>query len=1074
FFVGVKNTRLQPGELAIAIELPAASCGLRSAFDKIKRVQGHDLALVNAAVSYDPEGKVLRAVIGSCGVTPLPMPDLSAIDPNQNVEEVAERLAKLAVERISPISDVRASAEYRRDMAALLCKRLVRRVLHARYPISLTINGERYDLEVPAERTLLTLLKDDLEIHSPKLGCGIGECGVCTIIVNGEAVNACMTLAVEADGATIQTAEGETELGKLSTLQQAFIDHGAVQCGFCTPGMINSARALLEKTPHPTREEIVEAIAGNYCRCTGYDAIIAAIEAVAKGEYVAKPALQAPYVGKAQNRLDGVDKVTGTATFVHDMVVPRMLIARMLTSPHASARIVRVDTSKAAALEGVKAVLTGADLEGVNKLGLYMQDKEILARDRVRYQGEPVAAVAAETLAQAQAAVAAIEVEYELLEPVLDVHQALRQDAPQVHPNLADYSWMDGVFFPSPGKNIAHHQKIRKGDMQAGFAAAHKTYEHSFENPPVQHVPMETHTAIVTAKPGGEVEIISSAQSPFAVQQIFCHTFNMPHHQVRVRVPYVGGGFGGKAGIHLEPLIYLLSRAAKGRPVKLTATREEEFNTLPSRQGLSSRIKTGVKADGTITALQVTYLWDAGAYADYGVNIGRAAAYAGAGPYVVPNCHIDSEVVYTNKVFGTAYRGFGHLEVLWGIERNLDLIAHDLGIDGLELRKKNLLHVGETTITGEVFTAGHGKPEECLRLVAEAIDYEPQVRPPAPLAPQSGKVRAKGLAMLHKAPAMPTYTSCSVILKFTGDGSVTLLVSGVDYGQGTYTMLAQVAADELGISVEKVRVPWDSDTDFTPYDWQTVASRFAVMGGNATIAAAQDALRQIKEVAAQALHAPVELIDHGDEQVWVRGRREETTIPYSKIILGYAYDDGSAIGGPVIGRGRYIAQGLTNLDPQTGQGRPALNWTYGAHAVEIEVDTDTGEIRVVQIASAFDVGKVLNEQQCRAQVIGGVVQGLGSALFEKFVFDGGRLINNSFVDYKLPTAKDLPMKMQQLFVETPHPQGPYGARGVAEHPMISVPSAIGNALANATGVELHELPLDAERVYLALKYDKQL
>lgn len=944
---------------------------------------------------------------------------------------------------------------------------------HKLYNITLTVNGETTELEVPANRTLLSLLKDDLHVDGPKLGCGIGECGACTIIMNGQPVNACLVLAAEADGACIVTAEGDVQDGQLSDLQQAFIDHGAVQCGFCTPGMISSARALLNENPSPTKGEIVEAIAGNYCRCTGYEAIIESVQAVAAaGPEGYKPKARQvapPYVGGETARIDGVDKVTGTAAFVHDMVVPRMLHARMLTSPHASARIKGIDTTKALAMPGVRAIVTGQDVRSYNKLGLYMQDKDILAIDEVRYQGEPVAGVAAETAEQALNAMRAIEVDYELLEPVLDVEQALEANAPRVHPKLESYSWMEGVFFPQPGENIAHHQKIRKGDMDAGFAAADKIYEHAFQNPPVQHVPMETHTSIVTAKPGGEVDIISSAQSPFAVRQIFCHTFELPMTQVRVRVPYVGGGFGGKAGIHLEPLTYLLSKAAKGRPVKMIASREEEFHTLPSRQGLKSRIKTGVKKDGTLTALEITYLWDAGAYADYGVNIGRAAAYAGAGPYVVPNCKLDSKVIYTNKVFGTAYRGFGHLEVLWGIERNLDLIAKDLGLDPLEIRQKNLLRVGETTITGEHFTEGHGRPEECLRLVAEAIDWQAPKQPDKPVGPHSGKVRAKGIAMLHKAPAMPTYTSCAATIKFNGDATATVQISGVDYGQGTYTAMAQIAADELGIPVESVKVPWDTDTDYTPYDWQTVASRFAVMGGNAVIAAARDAIEQVKEVAGQALGAPAELMEHGDGHVWVRGRREETALPYQKVVLGYVYPDGRAIGGPIIGRGRYIASGLTNLNPETGQGRPALNWTYGAHAVEIEIDTDTGAIHVIKIASAFDVGKVLNAQQCKTQVVGGVIQGLGSAVSEKFVFDAeGRMKNASFVDYKLMSSKDLPDEMQQFFVETPHPQGPYGARGVAEHPMISVPSAIGNALAHATGVELFALPLDPERVYLAL------
>ncbi len=935
------------------------------------------------------------------------------------------------------------------------------------YPITLTINGEKTALEVPAGRTLLELLKGELHQPSVKGGCGIGECGLCTVILDGLPVNACLVMAAEVDGAVIETAEGAMqELGVMSDLQRAFVDFGAVQCGFCTPGMLNSARALLQRTPRPTREQIVEALAGNYCRCTGYEPLVDAVEAVARGGYTAAAPLASPYVGGAANRVDAAAKVTGSATFVHDMVLPGMLHARILTSPHASARIRAIDTSKARRMPGVRAVLTGADLP--YKVGLYMEDKDILARGVVRHQGEAVAAVAADTVAQASAACAAIEVDYEGLEPLTDVHQALAEGARQVHPGIADYSWMKGVFFPEPGKNVAHHQKIRKGDIEKGMAAADRVFEFHFENPPAPHVPMETHTAIATARGDGEVEIITSAQSPFAVRHLFCHAFAMPLHKVRVKVPYVGGGFGGKAGIHLEPLVYCLSKAARGRPVKIVASREEEFNTLPSRQGLSSVIKTGVTKDGRLVALDVTYLWDAGAYADYGVNIGRAAAYAGAGPYVVPHCRVDSLVVYTNKVFGTAYRGFGHLEVLWGIERNMDLVAHALGMDPVEFRRRNLLRVGETTITGELFTEGHGRPEECLRLVSEGIGWDPAQRAARPVKPGSGKVRAKGIAMLHKAPAMPTFTSSSATILFNGDGSANVLVSGVDYGQGTYTTFAQIAADELRIPLEKVRVPWDSDTDYTPYDWQTVASRLTVMGGNAIIMAAKECMDQIRATAGAALHAAPEMIECGNGRAWVRGR-PGTALDYSQLVLGYVFPDGSSIGGPVIGKGRYIATGLTNLDPQTGQGLPALNWTYGAHAVDVEVDTDTGHIRVLKVVSAFDVGRVLNAQQAKAQVVGGVVQGVGSAVIEKLVFEDGRMLNNSFVDLKIPTAKDVPTEMVQLFVETPHPQGPYGARGLAEHPMISIPSAIGNAVANATGVEFFELPLDPERVYLTLK-----
>jgi CO/xanthine dehydrogenase Mo-binding subunit len=769
------------------------------------------------------------------------------------------------------------------------------------------------------------------------------------------------------------------------------------------------------------------------------------------------------YIGQPVARADAVDKVTGSAQYTHDLCFPGMLHTALVLSPHASARIISVDTRHAEQVPGVRAVLTGKGL--CYQLGLYMQDKCILARDVVRYQGEAVVAVAADTLDIANAACRLITVGYEVLPSVLDPREAMKEVGHLVHPNLHTYDHMKGVFFPKPHTNIAHHQKIRKGDFDRAFEDADVHLTASFYNPPVQHVPMETHASIAQALPGKRIELWTSSQSPYTVRHLMSVCFGLPHADIRVHVPYVGGGFGGKAGLGLEPLAYVLSRAAGGRPVKVVATREQEFNTLPSRQGLHSTIEIAASRDGKITALKSTYVWDAGAYADYGVNIGRAAAYSGAGPYSIDNCWIDSFVVYTNKVFGTAYRGFGHLEVLWGIERAIDLMARKLGMDPVAFRKRNLLKDGDTTITGETFTTGHGNPQQCLESVAEAIDWATPSETPA----ERHKVRGKGIAMLHKAPAMPTYTSCAAVIKLDEDGGGDILVSGVDYGQGTYTVLRQIAAEELRIPVEKIHITWECDTAFSPYDWQTVASRFAYMGGNAVIEAAADCLNQIRSVASQALHVRPEDLDVEDGTVFPRGQRDRG-IPYAKLALGYTFENGNSIGGPIIGHGRFIATGLTHLDPETGQGLPAQFWTYGAHAVEVEVDTQTGEIEILNIISALDAGKVLNPKLCLGQVVGGVVQGLGSALWEEFVFDEkGRFLNPAFVDYKIPTAKDIPRRTQQILLENPQPGGPYGARGVAEHPMISVPSAIGNALYDALGIEFNTLPLTYERIQTRIR-----
>ena len=773
------------------------------------------------------------------------------------------------------------------------------------------------------------------------------------------------------------------------------------------------------------------------------------------------------YVGKGPARIDSIEKVAGEATYVGDMVLPGMLYAKVKASPHASARIKSIDTSKALALPGVRAVVTGEELD--YRVGLYVVDKYILAKGFVRYQGEGVAAVAADTEEIARAALDLIEVDYEVLPPVLDVKSALEPDAPLVHPDLGDYEYIEAVFSPQPGTNIVHNQKIRKGDIEKGFEEADLIVEREYTNPSVQHVPMETHVAIARWETEDKITIWTSAQSPFTVRNLFSYSFKIPHNNIRVIVPYVGGGFGGKAGIHLEPLVACLSKIAGGKPVRLQATREEEFNLLPCRSGLTNRIKTGVKKNGKIVAQKLEMLWDAGAYADYAVNVTRASGYSAAGPYEVPNAWLDAFTVYTNKVFGTAYRGFGHVEFFWGLERHMDFIADKLGMDPVEFRKINALKPGSKTLTGEVIKKHTGNVTKCIDEVAKAINYGEKTEEERKIEEENGTLIGKSVCALHKAPAMPPFTGTTVILKMNEDGSVIANLSLVDIGSGTYTSVAQIIAEELSIPLEKVKVAFECDTDRDPYDWQTVASKGLLLSGNAAILAARDMLDKLYEVAGQVLRASRYDLRHKDGKVYV-GHNEDEFVHYKDMAVGYAYPDGRGIGGPIVGVGRYIAQGLTNLDKETGQGKPALDWTYGAHGLVVEVDKETGEFDVIKIASAFDLGRVINSQSVRGQCIGGMLQGLGTAICEGYIYNkDGVLMNASFTDNKIPTVKDMPGEIIIIPVETPQPDGPHGARGVGEHPMISVAPAIGNALKNALSIELTHMPIRAEDVWKALQ-----
>ena len=669
---------------------------------------------------------------------------------------------------------------------------------------------------------------------------------------------------------------------------------------------------------------------------------------------------QFKHIGKSPDRAEALAKVTGRANYVHDMELPGMLYAKVLHSPHARASIVSIDVSAAKALPGVKAVLTGEDAPYL--VGLYMVDKCIIAREIVRYQGEVVATVAAVDETTAERAISLIKVEYEVLPAVITIDEALEAKI-LVHEDINELEYLKGVFFPQPDSNIASWNKNKKGDVDKAFEESDFVIESEMFLPAAAHAPLETHVSIAEADPySDKIKIWSSAQSPFAIKQLLAKSLGITETNIQVIVPYIGGAFGGKAGIHLEPLVTLLSKACKGRPVKLQSTREEEFNQLPLRAAMRGRIKTGVMKDGKIIAIKAYYDWDSGAYADYGVNVGKTAIYSGAGAYEIPNVEIHSRTLYTNKVFSTAYRGFGHLETHWVIERQMDIVAQKLGIDPYDLRMINILEPGKQTISGEIVTTSTGSPSDCLKAVAKEIGwtgYQSKEMREAQL--KTGKIRGKGIAVLQKAPAMPTKTATAAIIQMDGNGNVKVLIGAIDMGQGANTAMQQIAAEVLDLPIEKVEVVWESDTDKSPYDWQTVASKFTFMGGNAVIRAANDMIRQMKETAAQIFRCHVDKLVHGDGHIY-HVHHLEQRLPYSKLALGYTFSNGNAIGGVVIGQGTYIADGLTNLDAETGQGRPALVWTFGAHGVDLEVDIETGDIHIFKIASAFDVGQVINKK----------------------------------------------------------------------------------------------------------------
>jgi carbon-monoxide dehydrogenase large subunit len=771
------------------------------------------------------------------------------------------------------------------------------------------------------------------------------------------------------------------------------------------------------------------------------------------------------FVGQPVPRIDGVEKVTGAAAYVDDLDFgPRLLHAEIVESPHAHARIKHIDTSRAEKVPGVVKVVTAGDLP--YRFGLYMRDRYIFAKDRVRFVGEQVAAVIARDASTARRAAGLVEVEYELLPPVLDLTAALGKDAVLVHPELGDYVHVPW-FFPRAGTNIAHWRKTRRGDVGNGFREADVVFEDTYTVPRYAHCAIEPHVIVALYDLTGRITLWSSSQSPYTQRNVFAEAlapFGLSHKDIRVVTPYIGGGFGGKAGVSMEIIGAALAVVVKGQPVKFRCSRAQEFRNTYQRQGVIARIKMGVKKDGAITALEHSLHWDAGAYVEYGANVVNAVGLSATGPYRVPNIKIDSVCVYTNLPPGGPYRGFGYSEFHFGLESHVDRIARKIGLDPVEFRRRNAIRGGDTLAYG-------GKMNPCglhdaMDRVAHAIEWGKKETSPDP-----NKVIGKGFALFWKAPAMPPNAASAAFLKFNEDGSLNLSVSGMEIGQGFLTVMAQIASEVLTVPPHRVRVE-TPDTDRNAYEWQTVGSHVTWGCGNAVRAAALDAREQIFETVDRVHHLGKDTLYLEDEKVKCRTKPDFALPLRSFVITGIQTPDGSFRGGPILASGMFMPEFTSALsDPETSQGgHPNVHYTVGAAAAKIEVDKVTGKIRVLKAVLGVDVGKAINPRLVENQVTGGMVQGLATVLYEDIRFDlRGRMLNPNFADYKIPTALDTPDEIVPIIIEVAQPDGPFGARGVGEHTMIPAAPIIANALEDATGLRLKRLPLTAEKIALELR-----
>ncbi len=767
------------------------------------------------------------------------------------------------------------------------------------------------------------------------------------------------------------------------------------------------------------------------------------------------------HIGTSFPRKDGEDKVRGILRYLGDMQSPQMLHAAIKTSPHAHALISKIDTSAALQAPGVRAVLTGKDIPC--NIGIYLGDKPPLARHKVRHYGEPVAAVVADSEVEAKAALPLIDVDYEPLAVVHSPSEALAEDAPLLHEEMETYTHIPAII-PEPGSNVANRTRIRKGDIESGFKASEVVIEESFSFPPGDHVAMETRASTAEILDDGQVVIHSTTQAPFVVRSLLGTSFNLPVGKITVITGPLGGGFGGKAGIQLEGLTYLLSKAVGGRLVRLVNSRENDLISSPGRTGLEARIRLGCSKEGKLEAAEINYCFDSGAYADYAVNISRAAAIACTGPYAVPNVWCDSTCVYTNHPFATAYRGFGHIELAFAMERAVDLLAEKAGFDPLQFRMINAIRKGDTTPTQSVMDTNTGDLRQCLENVSAMLEWDSGLQEKMP----DGKVRAKSVSCFWKAPAMPTNADGGAILTFNEDGTVNLHCGAIEIGQGLKTALAQILAEKFGIHPDQIHVIDEVNTRSAPHDWATAASRSLFMIGRALIEAADDAIRQLKQTASIVLRCPPEDLQVSEGRVFLADE-PETGLPVAEVALGYMFPEGNSVQGQVIGVGRYISRRLTGIDPESGAGHPALEWTMGAQGIEVELDPSDGTYRVLKAVCSMDVGRVINPLLARGQVVGGMSMGLGFAGWESFTFNKqGRVVSDTLRNYKILRYGEEPA-YQVKFVETPQRDGPYSARGLGEQGILGMPGALAGALSRAIGRPLNQLPLTPQKIWEAGK-----
>ncbi len=978
----------------------------------------------------------------------------------------------------------------------------------------LSVNGEEKIFNVAPNETLLHALRANGYL-GVKHGCDNGECGACAVLVDGVPMNSCLMLAIQAQGKHITTIEALGQVAEqgwkhtagLHPIQQAFIETGALQCGYCTPAMILAAKSLLDQTLTPTEDQVRDALSGVLCRCTGYvkpvQAVLRAAEMMRgdrqSSEWAAEqPAIpvmlptseppnypitespnllttQSPtlivapsipetnVVGKPEKKVDAAKLVQGKPAFTDDIELRGMLYAKVLHSPVAHARIKRIDVSKARALPGVHAVLTYHDIPRVVYSTAGQSDPipgplDTFSLDsKVRFVGDRVAFVAAESEEIAEHALELIEVEYEELPAILDPREAMKPGAPRIHdePEYVNFAESD------PSKNLAAKIEIEIGNVEEGFQQADYVFEDEYIVPKVHQAHIEPHVVVTYWDEDDRLVIRSSTQVPFHARRILAPVLGLPPKRIRVIKPRIGGGFGGKQEVLIEDIAAHLT-IATGRPVRLEYTREEEFIAARSRHPMRIKMKTGVKRDGTMVANEMYALSDTGAYGCHALTVTGNTGQKCMGLYNAPNIKFHAHVVYTNTPPAGAYRGYGVPQGFFPLEVHMEKIARALGLDPIEFRLKNAVKAGDELPTSKAWSEGRephpeiietcGLPE-CVAQGTSAIGWREKFGN-AQWHRVPGKPhlrRGIGVACVMQGTAIPYLDMGGASIKINDDGSFNLLVGATDLGTGSDTVLAQLAAEILGCPVDDIIV-YSSDTDFTPFDKGAYASSTTYISGGAVVKAAEQVAEQIKKVAARMLEVrdvPAERLYLHDKKVIAPDGRFVTLADVALESLHHKDQF------QIMAVASYVS--------------PKSPPPFAAQFAQVLVDTETGQITVEKLVMAVDSGVIVNPVTASGQIEGGMTQALGYAVCEEMLYDArGDSVIRQLGDYKIFAADEMP-ELQAIFVQTYEPSHPFGLKAVAEIPMDGVAPAVANAVYDAVGVWMNEIPMTPERVWRKIR-----